>query len=160
MDQNEYLNEVSMYPDIIDSIKKYMNFYGYDYEIFETWHEFVGKIKSKYSTEFDILGDLGKPDIMVIYKKPNSDIEKLLIIEVKIGIPVLKDFAQAKMYGDIFHADKVFLVAPYQLRRQIVHFYEFNNDLLNYSTGTVRYVRYTNKNLQIQSSIPVSGEVF
>ena len=36
---------------------------------------------------------------------------------------------------------------------------KYNNDLFNYSKGTVRYVRFINKNLQIQSSIPVGGEV-
>ena len=153
-----YDNEIAMYPDIMDSISNYMKFYGYEYEVFETWHEFVGKIKEKYSTEIDILGDLGKPDIMILYKKPSEE-EKLLIIEVKIGIPVLKDFAQAKMYGDIFKADKVFLVAPYELRRNIGQFYYYNNFLFKYNCGTVRYVRFTDKNLQIQSSIPAGGEI-
>lgn len=158
LDNIEYNNEIAMYPDIMNSISNYMKFYGYEYEVFETWHEFVGNIKEKYSTEYDILGDLGKPDIMILYKKPNSK-EKLLIIEVKISIPVLKDFAQAKMYGDIFKADKVFLVAPYELRRNIGQFYDYNNYLFKYNCGTVRYVRFTNKNLQIQSSVPAGGEV-
>ncbi len=155
---NEYENEIAMYPDIMESISNYMKFYGYEYEVFETWHEFIGRIKEKYSSEFDILGDLGKPDIMILYKKQNQE-ERLLIIEVKIGSPVLKDFAQAKMYGDIFKADKVFLVAPYELRRNIGLFYEYNNCIFKYNFGTVRYVRFTNKNLQIQTSVPAGGEI-
>ena len=153
-----YENEIAMYPDIMESISNYMNFYGYKYEVFETWHEFVGRIKKKYSTEIDIIGDLGKPDIMILYKKPAEE-EKLLIIEVKIGIPVIKDFAQAKMYGDIFKADKVFLVAPYELRRNIEQFYYYNDYLLKYNCGIVKYVRFVDRNLQIQSSIPAGGQI-
>ena len=158
LDTLQYENEIAMYPDIMTSISNYMSFYGYEYKVFETWHEFIGKIKEKYATEIDILGDLGKPDIMILYKKKKKK-KKLLIIEVKIGIPVLKDFAQAKMYGDIFKADKVFLVAPYELRRNIGQFYEYNNYLFKYNCGTVRYVRFTNRNLQIQSSVPAGGEI-
>ena len=63
----EYNNEKEMYPDIIESIKYYMDFYGYPCKIFKTWQEFENELYEKYQKEFDILGNLGKPDIMVIY---------------------------------------------------------------------------------------------
>ena len=36
-----YENEIAMYPDIMENLEYYMNFYGYnDFQIFKTWKEF------------------------------------------------------------------------------------------------------------------------
>ncbi|MDY4997341.1 MAG: hypothetical protein SO108_06575 [Bacilli bacterium] len=155
-----YANEIAMYPDIMENLEYYMNFYGYnDFQIFKTWKEFPPTLQSLYQKEWDILGDLGKPDITVLYRKNPNEKYKTLIVEVKLNSIVLKDIAQAKMYGDIFKADKVFLVAPADLRRQIAQYYDVNNAIFTYCNGQVRYVKFDNRNLQIQQSFPIGGDI-
>ena len=132
----KYENEIAMYPDIIESIKYYMDFYGYDdYEVFKTWKEFAPKLQLIYQKEWNILSDISKPDIMVLYKKTGEEKYKTLIIEVKLNSVKLLDIAQAKMYGDIFQAENVFLVAPTEIRRQIQQYYSVNNNVFKYSNG-------------------------
>ena len=147
-----YENEIAMYPDIMNSIKFYMDLFEYECKVFETWHEFKPELHEKFQKEIDILGDFGKPDITVLYRKSSDEDYKVLIIEVKLNSIVMKDIAQAKMYGDIFKADKVFLVAPYELRRMIKQYYYVNKE--------IKYVRLSDRNLLIQQSIPSGGELF
>ena len=157
---NPYKNEIDMYPDIIQNLEYYMDFYGYkDYEIFKTWKEFPPKLQSFYQKEWDILGDLGKPDIMVLYRTNSIEKYKTLIVEVKYNGITLNNIAQAKMYGDVFKANKVFLVAPEEIRRQLIQYYTVNDYLMNYSCGFVRFVRFVDKNLQLQTSFPSGGEL-
>ncbi len=156
----EYNNEKEMYPDIIESIKYYMDFYGYPCKIFKTWQEFENELYEKYQKEFDILGNLGKPDIMVIYTDDMQK-EKTLIIEVKKEDVTLLNIAQAKMYGDIFNADKVFLVGPYELRRSIRQYYDVNHNILKYSNGRMmKFVQFKDKKLMLQNAFPEGGELF
>ena len=85
----------------------------------------------------------------------------MLIIEAKLNSVVMKDIAQAKMYGDIFKADKVFLVAPYELRRMIEQYYYVNKNIFgNDGDKEIKYVRLSDRNLLIQQSIPSGGELF
>lgn len=155
----EYENEEAMYPDIIESIKHYMKFYGYTYDIFETWHEFNPNLSKKYQKEIDILGTIGKPDLMVIYNDKNS-IEKTLIIEVKKENITLINIAQAKMYGDIFNTDKVFLVGPYELRRQIKQYFDVNRNIFRFSENrTIKYVQFKDKKLLLQNAFPEGGDI-
>lgn len=157
----EYENEIAMYPDIMDNIEYYMNFYGYnDYKIFKTWKEFLPEIAEKYQKEYDILQNFGKPDITVLYRKNSDEEYKTLIIEVKITVLTMNNIAQAKIYGDIFNADKVFLVSPYDIPRRIMQYFPYNDNLLSYSySRKIRLVKFVNKNLQLQSSFPTGGEV-
>ena len=144
-----YENEIAMYPDIMESIKFYMDLFGYECKVFETWHEFKPELRERFQREIDILGDFGKPDY------------KVLIIEAKLNSVVMKDIAQAKMYGDIFKADKVFLVAPYELRRMIEQYYYVNKNIFRYDGDKeIKYVRLSDRNLLIQQSIPSGGELF
>lgn len=155
-----YSNEIEMYPDIIESIGEYMKFNNYEYKIFETWHEFDQELRNRFQKEIEILGDFGKPDITVFYRENTQEEFKVLLIEVKLNDVVLKDIAQAKMYGDIFNADKVFLVAPYNIRRKIMIYYEYNNQIMSYSKNReVKYVKFIDKNLQFQRAFPVGGEL-
>ena len=156
----DYENEIAMYPDIMNSIKFYMNLFEYECKIFETWHEFKPELRERFQKEIDILGDFGKPDITVLYRKSDSEDYKVLIIEVKLNSVVMKDIAQAKMYGDIFKADKVFLVAPYDLRRMIEQYYYVNKNIFRYDGDKeIKYVKFADRNLLLQQSIPSGGEV-
>ncbi len=156
----EYNNEIEMYPDIIKSIGEYMKFNNYEYKVFETWHEFDQELKNRFQKEIEILGDFGKPDITVFYRENEQEEFKVLLIEVKLNDIVLKDIAQAKMYGDIFNADKVFLVAPCDIRRKIMVYYEYNNQIMSYSENReVKYVKFIDKNLQFQHAFPIGGEL-
>lgn len=156
-----YENEIAMYPDIMNSIKFYMDLFEYECKLFETWHEFKPELHEKFQKEIDILGDFGKPDITVLYRKSSDEDYKVLIIEVKLNSIVMKDIAQAKMYGDIFKADKVFLVAPYELRRMIKQYYYVNKNIFRYDGDKeIKYVRLSDRNLLIQQSIPSGGELF
>ena len=153
-----YRHEVDMYPDIIDSIKKIMNLYGYEYEVFETWHEFPVRFKEKYQAESEILSDFGKPDITVFFNKDGQ--EKVLIIEVKLNAIIMKDIAQAKMYGDIYNADEVFLVSPCDLQNKIINYYGINKNIFAYSDNRViKYVSFKDKNLQVQNAFPPEGSL-
>lgn len=160
---NEYDNEISMYPDIIDSLTTIFNFYGYsdsDFKIYKTWKEFHPDLKTKYSKEIDILDKFANPDITVVYKD-HSGHEKTLIVEVKKGAIVMKDIAQAKIYGDIFDSDYVFLVSLIDLRRKVKEYYAVNNTILGYSKNrTIRFVQLKDSNLQLQTSFPTGGEYF
>lgn len=156
-----YENEIAMYPDIMESIKFYMDLFGYECNVFETWHEFKPELRERFQREIDILGDFGKPDITVLYRKSSDEDYKVLIIEAKLNSVVMKDIAQAKMYGDIFKADKVFLVAPYELRRMIEQYYYVNKNIFRYDGDKeIKYVRLSDRNLLIQQSIPSGGELF
>lgn len=155
----KYKKEEEMYPDIIKSIECYMNFYGYAYEVFETWHEFRPSLITRYQKEIDILGSMGKPDLMVIYKDRNGN-EKTLIIEVKKENITLLHIAQAKMYGDIFNTDKVFLVGPYELRRQIRQYFDVNKNIFRFSENRIiKYVQFKDKKLLLQNAFPEGGEL-
>jgi len=156
----EYKTEPEMYPYIIESVKYYMDFYGYQYEIFETWHEFKPKLVERYQKEIDILENLSKPDMMVIYSKVGEK-EKTLIIEVKNEQITLGHIAQAKMYGDIFNSSKVFLVGPDELRRQIRQYFDVNNNILKYTDNRIiKYVQFMDKKLLIHKAFPEGGEIF
>ena len=156
-----YENEIAMYPDIMESIKFYMDLFGYECKVFETWHEFKPELRERFQREIDILGDFGKPDITVLYRKSSDEDYKVLLIEAKLNSVVMKDIAQAKMYGDIFKADKVFLVAPYELRRMIEQYYYVNKNIFGYDGDKeIKYVRLSDRNLLIQQSIPSGGELF
>ena len=156
-----YENEIAMYPDIMESIKFYMDLFGYECKVFETWHELKPELRERFQREIDILGDFGKPDITVLYRKSSDEDYKVLIIEAKLNSVVMKDIAQAKMYGDIFKADKVFLVAPYELRRMIEQYYYVNKNIFRYDGDKeIKYVRLSDRNLLIQQSIPSGGELF
>ena len=157
----EYENEIAMYPDIINNIEYYMKFYGYnDYKIFKTWKEFLPEIAEKYQKEYDILQNFGKPDITVLYRKNSQEEYKTLIIEVKITTITMNNIAQAKIYGDIFNADNVFLVSPYEIPRKIIQYFPYNDSILSYSFDRkIRLVKFVDKNLQLQSSFPNGGEV-
>ena len=156
-----YENEIAMYPDIMESIKFYMDLFRYECKVFETWHEFKPELRERFQREIDILGDFGKPDITVLYRKSSDEDYKVLIIEAKLNSVVMKDIAQAKMYGDIFKADKVFLVAPYELRRMIEQYYYVNKNIFRYDGDKeIKYVRLSDRNLLIQQSIPSGGELF
>ena len=158
---DNYKDEEAMYPDIIESIKYYLKLYDYDFKIYETWHEFKPDFISRFQREIDILKDFGKPDITVFYKNKNMDDYKVLIIEAKKKSIVLKDIAQAKMYGDIFNADKVFLVSLHDLRRKIEQYYYVNKNIFKYSEGReIKFVKLYSRNLQLQQAIPVGGELF
>ena len=155
-----YENEIAMYPDIMNSIKFYMDLFEYECKIFETWHEFKPELRERFQKEIDILGDFGKPDITVLYKNSNMDDYKVLIIEAKLNSVVMKDIAQAKMCGDIFKADKVFLVAPCDLRRMIEQYYYVNRSLFRYdSDKEIKYIKLADHNLLLQQSIPSGGDV-
>lgn len=155
-----YKDEKDMYPDIIKSIEYYMEFYGYKYKVFKTWQEFKPELSDKYQKEIDILGNLGKPDIMVLYAKPGEE-EKTLIIEAKKEDITILNIAQAKMYGDIFNADNVFLVGPFELRRQIRQYYEVNKNILAYSEGKkIKFVQIEDRKLLIHRAFPEGGEIF
>lgn len=155
-----YENEIAMYPDIMNSIKFYMDLFKYECKIFETWHEFKPELRERFQKEIDILGDFGKPDITVLYKKSDMDDYKVLIIEAKLNSVVMKDIAQAKMYGDIFKADKVFLVAPCDLRRRIEQYYYMNKNLFRYDGDKeIKYVKCADHNLLLLQSIPSGGEL-
>lgn len=158
----EYENEIAMYPDIMKNIEYYMDFNGYqDYKIFKTWKGFSTELAEKFQKEIDILQNFGKPDITVFYRKKVSEAYKVLIVEVKINTITMNNIAQAKMYGDIFNADKVFLVAPYDIPRKIVKYYPYNDKILAYSYNRkIRLVKFADKNLQLQSSFPNGGEIF
>lgn len=156
----EYSNEISMYPDIMDSIKKYMEFNKYEFKIYKTWKEFEPELKIMFQKEIEILQDFGKPDITVLYKNKFESKYKVLIIEVKLNDIVMKDIAQAKIYGDIFDADKVFLVGTKELRRKIKMYYEYNDNILKYSKDReIKYIRLDNKNLQMQQAFPIGGDL-
>ena len=153
-----YSKEEEMYPDIINNLKFYFNLYGYENEIFETWHKFDSKLMAKYRREIDVLGFIGRPDIMAIYKKGNE--EKTLIIEVKKTDISLLNIAQAKMYGDIFNTDKVFLVGPYDLRNVIKDYYTYNTSIFRYGDNReIKYVRLEDKKLLFQNAFPVGGDM-
>lgn len=155
-----YENEIAMYPDIIESIKFYMSLFEYECKVFETWHEFKPELCERFQKEIDILRDFGKPDITVLYRKTSLEDYKVLIIEAKLNSVVMKDIAQAKMYGDIFKADKVFLVAPCDLRRMIEQYYYVNKNIFIYDGNKeIRYVKLTDHNLLLQQSIPSGGEL-
>lgn len=157
----KYENENAMYPDIIKSILYNMELFGYQCKVFETWHEFKPELRERFQQEIDILGDFGKPDITVLYRKTDNEDYKVLIIEAKLHSIVLKDIAQAKMYGDIFRADKVFLVAPHDLRRKIEQYYYINKNIFRYyGYKEIKYVKLENHNLLLQSVIPSGGELF
>ena len=160
MNVEKYDNEIAMYPDIMNSISFYMDLFGYEYKVYETWHEFKPELRERFQKEIDILGDFGKPDITVLYRKDQQDEFKTLIIEAKLNSVVMKDIAQAKMYGDIFNADKVFLVAPCELRRMIEQYYYVNNNLFKYANNReIKYVKLIDKNLQLQQAIPIGGDI-
>lgn len=155
----EYENELDMYPDIIKSIKYYMEFYGYRYKVFKTWREFEPELSEKYQKELDILGSLGKPDIMVLYTRMGQP-EKTLIIEVKKENITLMHIAQAKMYGDIFNTDRVFLVSPYDLRREIRQYFQVNRNIFRFSDNRmIKFVPFKDKKLLIQNVFPEGGEI-
>lgn len=156
-----YENEIAMYPDIMESIRFYMDLFGYECKVFETRLEFKPELRERFQREIDILGGFGKPDITVLYRKSSDEDYKVLIIEAKLNSVVLKDIAQAKMYGDIFKADKVFLVAPCELRRMIEQYYYVNKNIFRYDCDKeIKYVRLSDRNLLIQQSIPSGGELF
>ena len=154
-----------MYPDIINSIDFYLKLYHYEYKIFETWHEISTDVRDRFQKEFEILGDLGKPDIMVFLKKEFDEEYKVLIIEAKVNSIVLKDIAQAKMYGDLYDADYVFLVSPEDLRRNIIRYSDTNKNLFRYSDNKlslkreVKFIKISDKNLLINQPFP-TGELF
>jgi hypothetical protein len=156
----EYSNEIAMYQDIMDSIGKYMEFNNYEFKIYKTWKEFDPELKEMFQKEIEILQDFGKPDITVLYKKNDEYKYKTLIIEVKLKDIVMKDIAQAKIYGDIFNADRVFLVGPKELRRKIKMYYKYNDNILKYSKDRkIKYIRLDNKNLQLQQVFPMGGNL-
>ena len=65
------------------------------------------------------------------------------------------------MYGDIFNADKVFLVGPYELRRSIRQYYDVNHNILKYSNGRMmKFVQFKDKKLMLQNAFPEGGELF
>lgn len=155
-----YHNEISMYPDIIESIIIQMNLLGYKYKIYKTWKEFDSEFKEKYSNEIAILNKEILPDITVIYKDSQNK-EKSLIIEVKKNAIMIKDLAQAKMYGDVFKADSVLLVSLEPIRKSFIEFNEINPFFMKCSNGAQLYTcTLENKNLQIQKSYPLDGGVF
>ena len=157
----KYENEIAMYPDIINNIEYYMNFYGYkDYKVFKTWKEFLPEIVEKYQKEYNILQNFGKPDITVLYRKNVQEEYKTLIIEVKNTPLTMNNIAQAKMYGDIFDAEKVFLVSPFDIPRRVIQYFPYNEKILSYGLSKkIRMVKFIDKNLQFQSSFPSGGEV-
>ena len=157
---SEYENEISMYPDIIQNICYYMNFYGYkDHKIFKTWKEFLPEIIEKFQKEYDILQNFGKPDITVFYRKNDTEDYKVLIIEVKNTAITMNNIAQSKIYGDIFNADNVWLVSPYDIPRRIMHYFPYNNDILSYSLNRkIKLVKFIDKNLQLYTAFPNGGE--
>ncbi len=154
----KYVREEDMYPDIIKNLEFYFQLYGFEYEIFETWHEFDFKLLEKYKKEIDILGFIGRPDIMAIYK--DGEKEKTLIIEVKKTDISLLNIAQAKMYGDIFNTDKVFLVGPFDLRNAIKDYYTYNTSILRYGDNReIKYVKLEDQKLLFQKAFPVGGNM-
>ncbi len=152
-----YKNEVDMYPDIINSISEKMEFREYKYKIFKTWQTFDDELKVLYPNAISILNKNVLPDITVIYKNSANE-QKCLIIEVKRDALIVKDIAQAKMYGDIFNADSVLLVSSKEIRKSFVEFSFINEHFLKCSNGTQLYTCVLdNKQLQTQNCFPCDG---
>ena len=152
-----YSREVDMYPDIINSISKIMNFYGYEFNVYKTWQTFDQTLKDIYPNVVATLNKDTLPDLTVIYKDANGQ-QKCLIIEVKIGELIVKDIAQAKMYGDIFNANSVLLVSLKKIRKSFIEFSSINGCFLKCTNGSQLYTCVLeNGILQIQNCFPSDG---
>lgn len=157
--KQEYSCEIDMYPDIIESMAKKMEFLGYEYTIYKTWKEFSPGLKEIYPNVISILNKDVLPDLTVIYKNKHGE-QKCLIIEVKLGQLILKDIAQAKMYGDIFDADSVLLVSLKKIRKSFIEFYLVNQNYLKCANGSQLYTCILdNKQLQLQNPFPLDGGI-
>lgn len=156
----DYNQEYEMYKDIRDSLNVYFSLYGIDAKVFITDKSYPEEIKNLYSREIDILGNDMHPDLMAIYTDKNG-IQQLLVVEAKKNHLTIKDIAQGKMYGDIFRAKAVLMVAPYDLRKSVKDYYVFNKRIMTFdSDKTVYAVTLENKKLQFQNAFPViSGDL-
>ncbi len=152
-----YNQETDMYEDIIESISKKMAFYGYRYKVFRTWKTFDQELKEMYPNVIATLNKETLPDITVCYVDKTGN-KRCLIIEVKIGQLIVKDIAQAKMYGDIFDADSVLLVSPIQIRKSFIEFSFVNKNFLRCTNTAQLYTCVLeNKQLQTQNCFPADG---
>ena len=120
----EYSNEISMYPDIMDSIKKYMEFNKYEFKIYKTWKEFEPELKIMFQKEIEILQDFGKPDITVLYKNKFESKYKVLIIEVKLNDIVMKDADACMNYLNIAYITSIYLLKRQKKKRIKELFYQ------------------------------------
>ena len=155
-----YKKELEMYEDIIKSISKKMEFYGYDYKVFRTWKSFDPYLKSKFSLVCSILNKDTLPDIIVLYKN-NENMEKTIIIEVKKENLIAKDIAQAKLYCDVFDADSVLLVSLIPLRKSFKEFSQKNEYFLKCANSVQLYTCVLqDQQLQLQNSFPMGGNIF
>lgn len=159
LQEKTYSCEIDMYSDIIESISKTFEFFGYKFIVFKTWKEFSPELKEMYPNVIAILNKEVLPDITVIYTN-NKGEKKCLIMEVKIGNLKVKDIAQAKMYGDIFNADSVLLISLKKIRKSFIEFSLINDKFLKCANGAQLYTCVLdNKQLQLQSSFPSDGGI-
>lgn len=152
-----YRQEKDMYEDIISSISAKLKSLNFNYKVFRTWKEFNQDFKDEFPTETAILGKGTLPDITILYWDENNNKHRM-IIEVKIGNLIVKDIGQAKMYGDIFNADKVLLVSLKDIRGSFIVFAENNHNFLLCANKTQVYTCVLkNRQLQLQSTYPRNG---
>ena len=156
----DYPVESKMYADIKSSLEVYFGLYGYEANVFVTDVSYPEEIRDSYSREIDILGNDMHPDLMAVYKDRNGK-EQLIIVEAKKNPLTIKDIAQGKMYGDIFRASAVIMVAPYDLRKSIKDYYSFNKRIMSYDGSKPVYViKLENKKLQFQNAFPtIDGDL-
>lgn len=156
----DYDFEYKMYKDIQKSLNTYFDYCGIKANVYLTDKSYPEEIKEKFSKEIDILGNDLHPDLMATYIDSNGEF-KLMMVEAKKKPLTIKDIAQGKMYGDIFRANSVLMVAPYDLRKSIKDYYLFNKRILTFdSNKTVYAIKLENGNLQFQNAFPViSGDL-
>ena len=156
----DYNLEYEMYKDIRDSLTVFFELYGVKATVYITDKGYPEEIKNLYAREIDILGQDMHPDLMAVYKDQSGKLS-LLVVEAKKNHLTIKDIAQGKMYGDIFKAKAVLMVAPYDLRKSIKDYYGFNKRIMTYNCDkTVYAIKLENKKLQIQNAFPViSGDL-
>lgn len=149
-----YVHEKDMYPDIKTSVANFMNLHRYRFTIYDTYDGNHVEIERKFVKEINILSNTMKPDFIVIYNDGHD--EKVLIIEVKLGTATIKDIGQAKMYGDIFSADYVWLVSAKKPRESLKIYYEHNNKLLQYycAEKNVELIELKDGVLRFQNAFP------
>ena len=152
-----YSKEIDMYPDIIKSISDIMSLYGYKFTVYKTWKTFDQELKDIYPNVVATLNKETLPDLTVIYHNSSGQ-QKCLIIEVKIGDLIVKDIAQAKMYGDIFNADSVLLVSLKSIRKSFIEFSKINDCFLRCTNRSQLYTCVLqNGVLQTQNCYPPDG---
>ena len=141
----DYENEIAMYPDIMNSIKFYMNLFEYECKIFETWHEFKPELRERFQKEIDITPEMNVVELMNIISLESP----LLLDKTLKGLykgnlkPIKQDSSKATFTKKIKKEEKIidWSMDAQKLHDKIRAMYQINTNHTTFNNKIIKILQ-------------------